>query len=82
LICKLSRKAINQLNIVKPSTLLDWLRRFIKNFWTFKHKTPGRKPVSKEIKNLILGMNTDNQLLALVGAYAPARVGSPVAPAV
>jgi putative transposase len=62
LISKLSRKAINQLTIVKPSTLLNWQRRFIKNYWIYTHKTPGRKPVSKEIKSLILEMKTDNQL--------------------
>jgi hypothetical protein len=78
LISKLSKRAINHLTLVKPSTLLDWQRKFIKNFWTFKHKTPGRKPVSKEIKNLILGMKQENHLWALVGAIAPARVCSPV----
>lgn len=62
LISKLSKRAINHLTLVKPSTLLDWQRKFIKNFWTFKHKTPGRKPVSKEIKNLILGMKQENHL--------------------
>ena len=69
LISKLSKRAINHLTLVKPSTLLDWQRKFIKNFWTFKHKTPGRKPVSKEIKNLILGMKQENHLWALVGAF-------------
>jgi putative transposase len=34
----------------------------IKNYWTYKHKKPGRKPVSKEIKNLILEMKNENQL--------------------
>ena len=62
LIAKLSMRAINHLTIVKPSTLLDWQRRFIKNYWTYKHKTPGRRPVSKEIKDLILEMKRENQL--------------------
>jgi putative transposase len=62
LISKLSRRAVNHMTIVKPSTLLDWQRRFFKNYWSYKHKTPGRKPVSKEIKNLILEMKIDNQL--------------------
>ena len=43
--------------------------RFIKNYWTYEHKATGRKPVSKEIKDLILEMKTENQLLALVGAF-------------
>lgn len=62
LISKLSRRSINHPTIVKPSTLLDWQRRFIKDFWTYKHKTPGRKPVSKDIKELILKMKQENQL--------------------
>jgi len=62
LIFQLSIRATNHLTLVKPSTLLDWQRRFIKNFWTYKHKPPGRKPVSREIKNLILQMKNDNQL--------------------
>lgn len=62
LIFRLSKRATNHLTLVKPSTLLDWQRRFIKNYWTYKHKTPGRKSVSREIKNLILQMKIDNQL--------------------
>jgi putative transposase len=62
LISKLSKRASIHLSLVKPSTLLDWQHRFIKNYWTYNHKTPGRKPVSKEVKDLILGMKTDNPL--------------------
>ena len=62
MIFKLSRKAIHHLTLVKPSTLLQWQHRFIKNFWTYKHKSPGRKPVSKDIKELILQMKQDNRL--------------------
>lgn len=58
----LSKKAINHLTIVKPETLLNWQRRFIKNFWSYKHKPPGRKPVSKDIKKLILEMKRENHL--------------------
>ncbi len=62
LISSLSKKAINHLTLVKPSTLLNWQRRFIKNYWTYEHQATGRKPVSKEIKNLILEMKIANQL--------------------
>lgn len=62
LIKSLSKQAINHLTIVKPKTLLDWQRRFIKNYWTYKHKSPGRKPVSKEVKALILEMKQENRL--------------------
>ena len=62
LIFKLSKRATSHLTIVQPSTLLDWQHKFIKNFWTFKQKTPGRKPVPKDIKKLILQMKQDNRL--------------------
>ena len=58
----LSARVINHLTIVKPETLLNWQRKFIKNFWSYKHKSPGRKSVSKDIKNLILEMKLDNYL--------------------
>jgi len=44
LISRLSKRAISHITLVKPSTLLDWQRRFIKGFWTYQHKTSGRKP--------------------------------------
>ena len=58
----LSKRVIDYLTIVKPETVLGWQCRFIKNFWSYKHKTPGRKPVSKDIKKLILEMKQENDL--------------------
>ena len=58
----LSKRAINHLTIIKPETLLNWQRRFIKNFWSYKHKSPGRKPVTRDIKKLILEMKLENYL--------------------
>ncbi len=62
LISALSKRAISHLSIVKPETLLQWQRRFIKKRWSFKHKKKGRKPVAAEIKKLILELITDNPL--------------------
>jgi transposase InsO family protein len=62
LIAALSKRAINHLTIIKPETLLEWQRRFIKKRWSFKHKKRGRKPVNAELKKLILEMKTDNPL--------------------
>ncbi len=62
MIAALSKRALNHLKIVKPKTLLEWQRKFIKNRWTYPKKKPGRKPVSKSIKELILEMKQDNQL--------------------
>ena len=58
----LSKRAINHLTIVKPNTILDWQRSFIKNFWSYEHKAPGRKPITRKIKNLILEMKQENYL--------------------
>jgi hypothetical protein len=61
LLKKLSKRAKNHLAIVKP-TLLTYKRRVLKNYWTYKHSKPGRKPVSAEIKKLILQIMLDNGL--------------------
>ncbi|MCF6336109.1 MAG: hypothetical protein L3J12_10240, partial [Spirochaetales bacterium] len=37
----LSKRAINHLTVIKPETLLNWKRQFIKNFWSYEHKSPG-----------------------------------------
>jgi len=59
----LSKRAIGHLTMVKPETLPNWQHRFIKNFWTYKHNSPGRKPVTRDIKSLILEMmKQDNPL--------------------
>ena len=62
LVATLSKRAVSHLSIVKPDTLLEWQRRFIKKRWSFKHKKRGRKPVSAKIRTLILVMKTDNPL--------------------
>ncbi len=58
----LSARAINHITVVRPETLLGWQRRFIKNFWSYKHNPPGRKPISRDVKNLILEMKQENYL--------------------
>ena len=58
----LSARAMQHITVVKPETVLNWQRRFIKNFWSYKHNPPGRKPISRDIKNLILEMKQDNHL--------------------
>lgn len=62
LIAALSKRAVSHLTIVKPETLIEWQRRFIKKRWSFKHKKRGRKPVSAEIRSLFFEMKTDNPL--------------------
>jgi putative transposase len=60
MISALSRKVINHLTIVKPKTVLEWQRKFIKNKWTYISKKPGRKAISQTMKKLILEMKQDN----------------------
>ena len=62
LIAALSKRAVSHLSIVKPETLLEWQRRFIKKRRSFKHKKRGRKPISAAIRTLILEMKKDNPL--------------------
>jgi hypothetical protein len=62
LIAALSKRAINHLTIVKPETLLEWQRRFIRKRWTFMKKKRWRKPISAANRQLILEMKTDNPL--------------------
>ncbi len=58
-----SEKAIGHLTLLKPGTLISWQRRFIKNFWTYKHNSPGRKPIIRDIKKLIFEMKQENYIL-------------------
>ena len=62
LIAALSKRAVNHITLVKPKTLLDWQKRFITKYWTYTHKKPGKKPVSNDLKNLILEMKQENHL--------------------
>jgi putative transposase len=43
LISALSKRAVNHITLVKPKTLLDWQRRFIKKYWTYTHKKAWEK---------------------------------------
>jgi putative transposase len=58
----ISRSVVSHLQLFKPETVLAWQRKFIARRWTYHYKTPGRKPVKSEIKNLILEMKNENSL--------------------
>lgn len=59
----LSKRAINHLTLLKPETLLNWQKRFIKNLWTYKGKKKNGRPyIKKSTRELILEMKQDNQL--------------------
>lgn len=56
-------KWADSLIIVKPETVIDWQNRRFKRHWTKisnKNKTPGRKRIKKEIRDLIYRMAGEN----------------------
>lgn len=62
MILSICRAAKAHLQIFKPETVLAWQRRFISKRWTYPNRNPGRKPVGRKIRNLILKMNNENGL--------------------
>jgi putative transposase len=46
--------------MVTPSTLLRWHRDLVARRWTYPHKTPGRPPVRRQIRELVLRLAAEN----------------------
>ena len=48
--------------LVKPETVLKWIRRFIKGYWRFpqEKKKTGRPETPYDIKQLVLKMKNEN----------------------
>jgi transposase InsO family protein len=45
---------------VTPSTLLRWHRELVGKKWTYPRRTPGRPPLRREIRDLVLRMAAEN----------------------
>jgi putative transposase len=45
---------------IKPDTLLRWHRQLIARRWTYAHRTPGRPPLERSLRNVILRLADEN----------------------
>jgi putative transposase len=45
---------------IKPETLLRWHRQLIARRWTYSHRTPGRPPLERSVRELILRLADEN----------------------
>jgi hypothetical protein len=45
---------------IKPETLLRWHRQLIARRWTYAHRTPGRPPLERSLRELIVRLADEN----------------------
>ncbi|SDZ28991.1 HTH-like domain-containing protein [Saccharopolyspora shandongensis] len=58
-LARLLPRALHGLRIVTPRTLLAWHQRLVNKKWT-QPPSPGRPPVSEEVRSLIIRLGTEN----------------------
>jgi putative transposase len=45
---------------VRPETLLRWQRGMVARRWTYPHRRPGRPPIGREVRELVLRLAREN----------------------
>jgi transposase len=45
---------------VRPSTVLRWHRQLVRRRWTYPHRRPGRQPLDRRVRALVLRLAREN----------------------
>jgi len=80
LLASLSRslpRSASAISLVKPATLLRWHRQLIARRWTYAQRRPGRPPLERSLRELILRLARENPHEDTNGSSASSRVSAP-----